>query len=70
MARGRLMHQWDQTAELWVALAEPNRDTKKRPKPFTIFDRHPYRKREDYEAALPSVSKAKVFFQACQAPDP
>jgi hypothetical protein len=62
MAEGRLRHAWDQTALLWVALAEPNRDPKQRSKPFTIFDVHPYRTKSESQKFLPPVSAAKRYF--------
>jgi len=42
MREGLGRHDWDQTATLWVALVEPNRDRKKRSRPFSAQDIHPY----------------------------
>lgn len=43
MAEARMRSEWDQTALLWQALAEPNRDREERSEPYTIFDVHPFR---------------------------
>lgn len=32
-------------AVLWVAIAEPNRNRKKHPRPFTVNDVHPFPKK-------------------------
>lgn len=41
MTRGRARLEWDQTAALWVPLAEPLRDRAEHPEPFSARDIHP-----------------------------
>jgi hypothetical protein len=42
MAEGRMRERWNHTSLLWAAIAEPNRDRKKRSRPFEPADVHPY----------------------------
>jgi hypothetical protein len=43
MAAAVLEQQWDQTAVLWVTIANAYRDQKKRVTPFSVYDIHPFR---------------------------
>lgn len=47
MARGRVRLEWDQTATLWVPLAEPLRDKSEHPEPFRVHDVHPLLRDEE-----------------------
>lgn len=42
MTEARRKDQWDHTADLLVALSEPHRDRKRRPRPYTSEDFHPF----------------------------
>ena len=42
MAEARRWHDWDGVSVLWALTAEINRDAKRRAKPFTPADVHPY----------------------------
>jgi len=45
MSEAVQVDEWNRTALLAVLLANPNRDTKKRPRPYGVSDFHPYAKR-------------------------
>ena len=46
----RVTSEWDPPSAVWALIAETNRDSKQRPDPFTIYDIHPYREKEDGSA--------------------
>ncbi len=37
-----MRERWNHTSLLWAAIAEPNRDRRKRSQPFTPDDVHPF----------------------------
>ncbi len=53
MAEGRRREMWDHTSLLWAAMAEPNRDRKKRSRPFTPADVHPFAPRRAVRTGIP-----------------
>lgn len=42
MARARMRHNWDGTSIIWATLLNINRDPKKRAKPFSPEEIHPF----------------------------
>lgn len=44
MAEARRNEQWDHTAALLAGIAEPHRDRKKHPRPFSPMEFHPLRR--------------------------
>lgn len=64
MAEGRQRSQWDQTAVLWHAIAEPNRNADEQPRPFSPADVHPYRTREDYEPDVSNLAELGRLIKA------
>lgn len=53
MALAKQKSDWDRIAELWVVLANSNRDPKQTPKPYTHDMVHPFRTAEDYRPRQP-----------------
>lgn len=58
MAEGKRKDDWHHTAKLCVMLAEPHRDRKKRSKPYSEEDFHPYA-HEIKQVRRTKVSKAE-----------
>ena len=74
MMTGRLKHTWDQFATIWQVIAETNRDSEKTPEPYSVYDVHPYRRKEDVPQSQPSdggfwrrIQQARIFDKEGQA---
>lgn len=52
MARARMRHDWDRTAWLTLHVAEPWRDRKTHPQPYTVADFHPMEQARGTAGAL------------------
>jgi len=50
MAKAKRMHDWDQSALIWSAIANTVRDPKRNPKPFLPTLVHPLRQEEKKSA--------------------
>ena len=61
MAEARRSSEWDAPAELWALTAELNRDTKKRGKPFTSDDIHPFRRPPEQSKPRPLKEARRHF---------
>jgi hypothetical protein len=63
MTDGRCRTEWQQTALLACLIANPNRDTKAHPKPFTVDEFNPYvvKKKEVLPAMKPSQVASMMF---------
>lgn len=69
MSRGRLEAEWAQTSNILCLLANVNRDTKKKPTPFTPADFNPYAddrtaQRQSQPAIRGGVGILKAIFGA------
>lgn len=65
MVEGRSIAAWWHTAALLAILANPNRDRKKHPQPYTAAELHPHfanqRKREGLPVTRDSIGMLKMF---------
>jgi hypothetical protein len=62
MAEAQASAQWDHTAALLAMLAEPHRDKKKRSRPFTPADFHPFVKHRKVAPPMFTMSELKPVF--------
>lgn len=55
--------RWTRAAVLWQAIAEPNRDPKRRPEAYKVSDVHPYMKAKAKadKLQLPAAEVLKMF---------
>ena len=60
MAEGRARLQWAQTAELLAILYNANRDSKKRPRPFTAAEFNPYAERHAADVAATRITQENI----------